>query len=58
VDNATYLGDGVTASFDGYHIVLKTERQHGTETIYLDPGVFAALVRYEQSLREGEEGQS
>ena len=40
----TYLGDAVTASFDGYHIVLKANG--GAETIYLDPGVYAALVRY------------
>ena len=44
-----YLGDGVYASFDGYHIWLRTgahEGEHVTNTIALEPGVFVALVRY------------
>ena len=40
----TYLGDSVTASDDGYHIVLKAN--NGEHVIYLDPSVYAALVRY------------
>lgn len=39
----TYLGDGVSADSDGLHIVLTAD---GTRRVYLDPGVFAALLRY------------
>jgi hypothetical protein len=43
-----YLGDGVYAGFDGYHIVLTT--QHGesrpNNIIYLDPNVIAQLLQY------------
>ena len=38
----TYLGDGVYAEFDGFHIVLTTERGK----IYLEDVVFLALVSY------------
>lgn len=38
----TYLGDGVYASFDGYHIVLDLRAQ-GPDRIALDPSVFRAL---------------
>jgi hypothetical protein len=38
-----YLGDGIHASHDGWHIVLSTA-QHGP--IYLDPSVLRALIRY------------
>ena len=42
-----YLGDGVYASFDGYHIWLKT--QEGM-SIALEPPVKAALDGYERDL--------
>jgi hypothetical protein len=38
-----YLGDGVHAGHDGWHIVLSTA-QRGP--IYLDPAVLRALIRY------------
>lgn len=41
-----YLGDGVYAANDGYHIVLTTERARGTDTIHLDPYVYEALTRF------------
>lgn len=44
-----YLGDGVYASFDGYHIWLTTgshEERDATNRIALEPSVYAALVRY------------
>ena len=37
-----YLGDGVYASHDGYHIVLETR----TMRIYLDQRVYGALVDF------------
>jgi len=42
----TYLGDGVYASFDGYHIILDTRAQTPKNEIALDPHVFAALCDY------------
>ncbi len=44
----TYLGDGVYASFDGYHVVLRTEGN----LIYLEPAVMDALARYYQAICE------
>jgi hypothetical protein len=46
-----YLGDGVFADFDGYQIVLTAEDGiQVTNRVYLDPGVFAALVKYQATL--------
>ncbi len=45
-----YLGDGVYVEHDGYNIILTTERDNGIETIYLEPPVLAALVRYRDRL--------
>lgn len=50
--NKQYLGDGVYADFDGYHIQLTTE--NGVDTtnqIALEPDVMTALERYAKSLR-------
>jgi hypothetical protein len=45
----TYLGDGVYASFDGYHIWLKTGDGHDQQ-IALEPSVYFSLRRYAQSI--------
>ena len=37
-----YLGDGVYASYDGYHVVLEAHDMR----IFLDPHVLEALKRY------------
>ena len=39
-----YLGDGVYANFDGYHVVLTTGPSNNP--IYLDQAVWQALVDY------------
>jgi len=41
-----YLGDGLTARFDGWTIVLSTPRQDGEHWVALEPKVFQALVRF------------
>jgi hypothetical protein len=47
----TFLGDGVFADFDGHHIVLTAEDGiQVTNRVYLDPAVFAALVKYQATL--------
>ena len=38
-----YIGDGVYASHDGYHIWLTTERDGGEHSIALEPPVLDAL---------------
>jgi hypothetical protein len=47
-----YLGDGVYADFDGYHIVLSTEREYGIHTIYLEPSVLSALMDLNDEINE------
>ena len=42
-----YIGDGVFASFDGYHVVLKTGNPNNPDdTIHLDDKTMAALMVY------------
>jgi len=47
-----YLGDGVYASFDGYHIVLDTRAQPGRNVIALEPSVMKELDRFQRDLLE------
>jgi hypothetical protein len=46
MENETYLGDGVYASFDGYQIWLDTRAQHPVNRIALEPAVWARLKDY------------
>lgn len=41
-----YLGDGVYASFDGYHIILDLRGQDSSTKIALEPSVMRALTQY------------
>jgi hypothetical protein len=52
--NQAYLGDGIYASFDGYHIWLRTAREEIHE-IALDQTAFQNLIDYHKSLDEGKE---
>ena len=47
-----YLGDGVYASFDGFHIILDLRAQDTTTRIALEPSVFALLVAYRERMFE------
>lgn len=47
-----YIGDGVYAWTDGYHIWLKADRGGQEHTIALEAAVFEALVSYEDRLRK------
>jgi hypothetical protein len=50
----TYLGDGVYVDFDGYQLVLTAENGVSiTNTIYLEPAVYGALVAYTERLEKG-----
>jgi len=46
-----YLGDGVYASYDGYHIWLAVN-DHRNVVVALEPQVLEALIRYANSVRE------
>lgn len=51
-----YLGDGVYADYDGYHVILKTGTPHDiTNVIYLDVQVRNALRELLESFKEGGE---
>lgn len=50
-----YLGDGVYASFDGFHIWIQTLRDGYRHKIALDPEVFAALCKYAKDIHRMEE---
>lgn len=45
-----YLGDGAYASFDGYQIWVKADRDGRRHEVALEPETFAALVKYQQDL--------
>lgn len=45
-EKATYLGDGVYATFDGYHIWLYTESESGVHEIALEPPVYQNLQAF------------
>lgn len=49
-----YLGDGVYASFDGYHIVLDLRAQDTTTRIVLEPSVLDALDRFRKACWQAE----
>lgn len=40
-----YIGDGVYARWDGFSVLLKTERDNGTHYIYLEPAHVERIVK-------------
>ncbi len=46
----SYIGDGVYVHFDGYHIVLRTEREDGIHWIALEPAVLRDLIAYQKRI--------
>lgn len=50
--NARYLGDGVYAWFDGYHILLDLRGQDNTTKIAMEPEVLYAFDKYRKWLKE------
>jgi len=45
-----YLGDGVYATCDGYHIILDLRAQDNTTRIALEPPVIDELLKYRDDL--------
>ena len=52
MNDETYLGDGVYAGHDGYHVWLWTQREDGVHRIALEPAVFDELEIYRRNLQE------
>jgi hypothetical protein len=50
----TYLGDGVYASYDGYHIFLDLRAQDSTTRIGLEPQVLDALDHFRLQINRAE----
>ena len=46
----TYIGDGVYASFDGYHYWLDLRGQDDTTRIAMEPSVFRNLQKWVDEL--------
>lgn len=47
-----YLGDGVYAEFDGYHIWLHANSYPSATQIALEPYTFQNLLKYAKQLKE------
>jgi hypothetical protein len=45
----THIGDGVYARFDGWQIVLSTERVSGIHWVALEPEVLRELIAFAES---------
>lgn len=45
-----YLGDGLYAAFDGYHLMLRANDADRDPTFYLEPDVFGALNDYAKQI--------
>ena len=57
-DTTEYLGDGVYASYDGYHIWLRTDRGYAVHEIALEPNVYATLTQYVSKLKKRNESNA
>lgn len=51
MEHETYLGDAVYASFDGWHICLRTGGGN-KQRIYLEPAVLNALSDFVAKIRQ------
>lgn len=69
MDSEEFLGDGLYASFDGWHIGLRAPRENGDHCVYLELGnggtlgkflnyVDRALALHEARLSDAEKAQS
>ena len=47
MDNYEYIGDGVYAAVDGFHVwLLVGSHDNPTDRVALEPSVFAGLLEY------------
>lgn len=52
MNKETYLGDGAYARFDGFQIWVWADRDGRRHEVALEPEAFAALVKFDASLRK------
>lgn len=45
-----YLGDGLYAHFDGYHVILRAPRENGDHWVGLEYSVILEFIRYLKSI--------
>ncbi len=57
-ERETYLGDGLYASFDGWHIRLRAPDDGGDRVVYLDGTVLNAFERYVAELKKATGGSN
>lgn len=51
-----YIGDGAYVAYDGYSLILTAEDGiRATDTIYLEPDVWASLVSYVERLKAAQQ---
>ena len=48
--DAMYLGDGVYAEFDGYHIQIRVDSHESEVVVYLEPEVLKSLNEYAKAI--------
>lgn len=46
MNGETYLGDGLYASFDGFHVTLRAPRDNGDHYVFLEPATMHTLVGF------------
>ena len=52
MNQETYLGDGLYASFDGWMLILRAPREDGEHWVGLEPEVLEALFQFVESLKK------
>lgn len=52
MEEETYLGDGLYASFDGYQVKLRAPGFAGDNEVYLDPTTLKAFRDFIKQLEE------
>lgn len=52
MNEETYLGDGLYASFDGFSFVLRAPRADGDHFVALEPGVLRAFEEFVKRTKE------
>jgi hypothetical protein len=56
IENPTYLGDAVYATYDDYHVILTTEHHDPKEAnniVYMDKDVIRKLVKWWGEIDDG-----
>lgn len=55
METETYLGDGLYASFDGWHFILRAPRDDGDHWVGLEPAVLRQFMDYVERTKASSE---